>query len=144
MVFETTCLFWGARMGFGHPRTISDASVRNCAGDIRELRPTIMVGVPHVWETIMKGITQRVQKTGKLKSTIFWSAFNLKCFLQSAGLPGSGIIDSLIFQPVAQATGGRLRLCMSGAGPIAKPTQQFISMTLCVMINGYGMTETCA
>jgi long-chain acyl-CoA synthetase len=60
------------------------------------------------------------------------------------GLPGSGILDSVVFSKVKEATGGRLRFCMSGAAPIAKDTQEFISMAICPMINGYGMTETSA
>jgi long-chain acyl-CoA synthetase len=60
------------------------------------------------------------------------------------GLPGSGILDSLVFRRVKEATGGRLRFCMSGAAPIAKHTQEFISMAVSPMINGYGMTETSA
>jgi len=38
-----------------------DKSVTNCKGDIRELRPTIMVGVPAVWDLVKKGIEERVK-----------------------------------------------------------------------------------
>merc|ERR1712137_945462 len=95
-VFENAVLYWGGTMGYGTIRTLSDQSVRNCAGDIRELKPTVMVGVPQVWETIKKG------------------------------------------------TGGRLRICMNGGGPIAKETQRFISIAITPMISGYGLTATCA
>jgi long-chain acyl-CoA synthetase len=60
------------------------------------------------------------------------------------GLPGSSILDSVVFRKVREATGGRLRFCMTGAAPIAKDTQEFISMAICPMISGYGMTETSA
>lgn len=33
---------FGAAMGYGGIRTISDANVRNCKSDIGELRPTLM------------------------------------------------------------------------------------------------------
>jgi len=36
-----------------------------------------------------------------------------------------------------------MKLCMNGGGPISSETQRFISMTLCPMIGGYGLTETC-
>jgi hypothetical protein len=48
---ELCFMFVGARMGYGNVKTLTDASVRNCVGDIRELQPTVMVGVPAVWET---------------------------------------------------------------------------------------------
>lgn len=35
-------------IGYGRIKTLTDASVRECKGDIAELRPTIMCGVPAV------------------------------------------------------------------------------------------------
>jgi long-chain acyl-CoA synthetase len=49
-----------------------------------------------------------------------------------------------VFKKVKEATGGRLRICMNGGGPIAKETQRFISLAITPMINGYGLTETSA
>ncbi|XP_014559031.1 hypothetical protein COCVIDRAFT_13946 [Bipolaris victoriae FI3] len=143
-VFENAVLYWGGTMGYGTIRTLSDQSVRNCAGDIRELKPTVMVGVPQVWETIKKGIINKVEAGGALKSNMFWGAFAAKGFLLGSGLPGSGILDAIVFNKVKEATGGRLRICMNGGGPIAKETQRFISIAITPMISGYGLTETCA
>ncbi|KAH7379521.1 hypothetical protein BKA66DRAFT_420456 [Pyrenochaeta sp. MPI-SDFR-AT-0127] len=143
-VFENAVLYWGGTMGYGTIRTLSDASVRNCAGDIRELKPTVMVGVPQVWETIKKGIINKVEAGGAVKSNMFWGAYAAKSFLLGSGLPGSGLLDSIVFNKVKEATGGRLRICMNGGGPIAKETQRFISIAITPMISGYGLTETCA
>ncbi|EOA83939.1 long-chain fatty acid-CoA ligase [Exserohilum turcicum] len=143
-VFENAVLYWGGTLGYGTIRTLSDTSVRNCAGDIRELKPTVMVGVPQVWETIKKGIINKVEAGGALKSKMFWGAFAAKSFLLGTGLPGSGILDAIVFNKVKEATGGRLRICMNGGGPIAKETQRFISIAITPMISGYGLTETCA
>src|SRR5438034_4582056 len=52
---EHVCMFWGVAMGYGTTRTLTDASVRNCLGDIRELKASLMTGVPAVWESIRKG-----------------------------------------------------------------------------------------
>ncbi|USP73485.1 Long-chain-fatty-acid--CoA ligase 1 [Curvularia clavata] len=143
-VFENAVLYWGGTMGYGTIRTLSDQSVRNCAGDIRELKPTVMVGVPQVWETIKKGIINKVEAGGALKSNMFWGAYAAKGFLLGSGLPGSGLLDAIVFNKVKEATGGRLRICMNGGGPIAKETQRFISIAITPMISGYGLTETCA
>ena len=48
---ESYCIFMGVKIGYGSVRTLTDASVRNCKGDIGELKPTSMAGVPAVWET---------------------------------------------------------------------------------------------
>ncbi len=41
---ENMCVFQGISIGYGSPKTLTDASVRNCKGDIKELRPTLMAG----------------------------------------------------------------------------------------------------
>lgn len=144
LVFENACLFWGAILGYAHPRTLSNTTVRNCAGDLQELKPTLMVGVPAIWETIRKAILRKVSEGGIVTRAIFQTALGLKQFLANNSLPGAQILDAIVFNRVSAATGGRLRLCMNGAGPIAQATQEFISLTICPMIGGYGITETTA
>jgi long-chain acyl-CoA synthetase len=144
LVFENACLYWGGTMGYGNPKTLSDTSVRNCKGDIREFRPSILVGVPAVWESVKKGIIAKVNSGSPILRNLFWAAYWAKSNLLHYGLPGAGILDSIVFKKVKDATGGRLRLCMNGGGPVAKETQRFISIAITPMINGYGLTETTA
>ncbi|KAF1982650.1 acetyl-CoA synthetase-like protein [Aulographum hederae CBS 113979] len=143
-VFENAVLYWGGTMGYGNPKTLSDTSVRNCKGDIREFRPTILVGVPAVWETVKKGIFAKVNAGSAVVKNMFWGALAAKSFLMSTGLPGSGILDAIVFNKIRDATGGKLRICLNGGGPIAKETQRFISLAITPMISGYGLTETSA
>ncbi|EEP77300.1 conserved hypothetical protein [Uncinocarpus reesii 1704] len=143
-LFENICLFWGGTMGYGSPKTLSDASMRNCKGDIKELKPTILVGVPMVWESVKKGILANVNKSSAIIKGLFWGGLATKSFLMSTGLPGAGILDAVVFKKLKEATGGRLRIMLSGGGPISKETQRFLSMAICPMINGYGLTETSA
>ena len=143
-VFENACLYWGGTMGYGSPKTLSDTSVRNCKGDIREFKPTILVGVPAVWESVKKGIIAKVNQSGMVVKNLFWSALAAKSFLMSTGLPGTAILDSVVFKKIKDATGGQLRVCMNGGGPIARDTQRFISLAITPMISGYGLTETTA
>ena len=143
-VFENACLYWGSTMGYGNPKTLSDLSMRNCAGDIKEFKPTILVGVPAVWESVKKGVLGKVNAGSFLVRSLFWGAMSAKSFLMSTGLPGSGILDAVVFKKVKEATGGQLRVCLNGGGPIAKDTQHFISMAITPMLGGYGLTETTA
>ena len=142
-VFENAVLYWGGTLGYGAIRTLSDTSVRNCAGDIRELKPTVLVGVPQIWETVKKGILGKVAAGGAVKSNMFWAAFAAKNFLLGQGLPGTGVLDAIVFNKVKEATGGKLRICLNGGGPVSKETQRFISVAITPMISGYGLTETC-
>jgi long-chain acyl-CoA synthetase len=143
-VFENATMFWGGTMGYGNPRTLSDGSVRNCKGDIREFKPTVLVGVPAVFETVKKGILAQLGKTSFIAKNMFWGALSAKQFLLQNGLPGTGVLDAFVFKKVREATGGRLRLLMSGGGPIAKDTLKFVSYAIAPMISGYGLTETTA
>ncbi|KAF3767740.1 acetyl-CoA synthetase-like protein [Cryphonectria parasitica EP155] len=143
-VFENASLYWGSTMGYGNPKTLSDASVRHCNGDIREFKPSVLVGVPAVFETVKKGIIAKVEAGGPVVRNLFWGGMWAKSQLMGWGLPGSGILDAVVFKKVKEATGGRLKLCMNGGGPVAKDTQKFISMAIAPMIIGYGLTETTA
>jgi long-chain acyl-CoA synthetase len=144
LVFENAIIVWGAAMGYGSPRTLADRAMRNCKGDIQELRPTVLVAVPAVWETVKKGVMDQVSKLPGLKQKMFWGAMALKGTLLHLGLPGVSIIDNIVFKKIKDATGGRMRVCMNGGGPVARETHHFISMAICPMIMGYGLTETAA
>ncbi|PUU74620.1 hypothetical protein B9Z19DRAFT_1157567 [Tuber borchii] len=102
---------------------------------LSELKPTVLVGVPAVWENVKKGIMDQV---------LFWGALALKSFLLQICIPGTAVLDAVVFKKIKAATGGRLKISMSGGGPVAKETQHFISMALCPMVIGYGLTETSA
>ncbi|KAJ7661936.1 long-chain-fatty-acid-CoA-ligase [Mycena polygramma] len=139
-IVELCMLFVGMPIGFGRIKTLTDASVRNCEGDIKAFRPSIMVGVPAVWETIRKGIVGKVQKGGVLRSSVFRGAMEAK----KHGTPGlAKLADSVVLSSVRAATGGRLRIAMSGGAAISRETQEFLSVALVMLLQGYGLTESC-
>jgi long-chain acyl-CoA synthetase len=143
LVLENLVIFVGATLGYGSPRTLADTSMRNCHGDMRTFAPTVMVGVPTIWETVKKGIESRVASSGLATRTIFSAALSLKSFLVRNSLPGAALLDATVFSKVRAMTGGRLRFIVNGASGIATPTLHFMSMVVAPMLNGYGLTETC-
>ncbi|KAJ1556047.1 long-chain fatty acid-CoA ligase [Cladochytrium tenue] len=142
-VVENACLFFGVTIGYGTVRTLTDTSVKNCVGDIKELRPTLMAGVPAVWELIRKGILSQVQKASPLQRTIFTYAVRAKWALMLAGFP-TFLLDLLVFNRIKAQTGGRLRFALSGGAPLPRTSQKFLSACVCPLVSGYGLTETCA
>ncbi|KAF9556465.1 long-chain-fatty-acid-CoA-ligase [Agrocybe pediades] len=139
-IVEMAMLFSGVTLGYGRVRTLTDASVRNCKGDIAAFRPSIMVGVPDVWETIRKGIETKVDSGGVIKKGIFDSAMAAKRY----NVPlFSKLADSVVLSGVRAATGGRLRIALSGGAAISQETQEFLTTALVTVIQGYGMTESC-
>ncbi|KAH7112426.1 hypothetical protein EDB81DRAFT_923153 [Dactylonectria macrodidyma] len=144
MALENLVLFIGGTLGYGNPRTLADSSVKNCAGDMREFRPTVMVGVPQTWETVKKGVIAKLNTSSPVIKALFWSAFNFKTFMSKKKLPGAGLFDGIVFSKVRELTGGRLRFTMNGGSGISDGTRHFLSMVLAPMLAGYGLTETCA
>ena len=160
-IVELIMIFVGMTCGYGRIKTLTDASVRNCKGDISAFRPTIMVGVPAVWETIRKGIIAKVNAGSRIKKAIFNGAI----YAKKNNIPILGhLADSLILSGVRAATGGRLRIAMSGGAAISRDTQEFLTTALVTIIQGsvthftfvslswklkfvtfigYGMTESC-
>ncbi|KAJ7224544.1 long-chain-fatty-acid-CoA-ligase [Mycena pura] len=139
-IVELCMLFVGAPTGFGGVKTLTDTSVRNCDGDIKAFRPSIMVGVPAVWEMIRKGIVAKVAAGGSVRHSVFRGAVEAK----RRGTPGlAKLADSVVLSGVRAATGGRLRIALSGGAALSKETQEFLSVALVLLTQGYGMTESC-
>ena len=133
LVVELALSFYGTTTGYGRIKTLTDASVRNCFGDIREFKPTIMVAVPAVWEAIRKGIVGKVNKSGTLRKSMFNGALSIK----RANVPVlKGVVDSVVFSQVRAQTGGRLRLALSGGSALSAETQEFLSLALVSVIQG--------
>ncbi|KAJ3182113.1 long-chain fatty acid-CoA ligase [Irineochytrium annulatum] len=140
---EIMCLYLGISLGYGTVRTLTDSSCKNCLGDIRELRPTMMGGVPAVWEGIRKAAMNKLREASAVQRQVFQIAFDLKWALIQLGLP-TGILDTLVFNKIKALTGGRLKFALSGGAPMPKTTQKFMSVCIAPFIQGYGMTESVA
>lgn len=139
-IVEMCMLFVGMPSGFGRVKTLTDASVRKCKGDIGAFRPSIMVGVPAVWETIRKGILTKVNSSGTIKKGMFNGAMAAK----KNNVPVlAALADSVVLSGVRAATGGRLRIALSGGAAISRETQEFLTTALVTVVQGYGMTESC-
>lgn len=132
-IVELFFLFAGLVNGYARVKTLTDASVRRCAGDIRAFRPTIMIGVPAVWEMIKKGIVAQINKSGALRRSVFNGAYMVKKW----GIPVlSQLADTVVFSQIRAATGGKLRYGLSGGAPISHETQEFISIAIMPLLGG--------
>jgi long-chain acyl-CoA synthetase len=65
-------------MGYGSIRTLSQTNCRNCKGDIEEFRPSLLVGIPAVWEQVKKGIIAKVEAGSAVTKKVFWGAYAIK------------------------------------------------------------------
>ena len=132
-VVELILLSVGMTFGYGRVKTLTDASVRNCKGDLREFRPSIMVGVPAIWETIRKGVLAQVNQGGVIKKAIFNGSLRIK----RSNIPIlSQIVDIVVMSQIKAATGGRLRLALSGGAPLSSETHEFLNLTIITILQG--------
>ena len=132
-VVELCFLFIGGCCGYGRVKTLTDQSVRNCQGDIKAFRPTIMAGVPAIWELIRKGILAQVINAGFIRKSMFNRAMAVK----KANVPVlKDVVDWIVFAKIRQATGGRLRLGVSGSAALSRETQEFLNLALVTVVQG--------
>ena len=137
-VMELTGFTCGMKTGYGRLETLMDASVRNCKGDIVAFRPTIFIGMAEVWETIRKGILAKVNASGTLKKALFNGAMAV----MKAGVPGlADVADAVVLSGVRAATGGRLRLAFTGGAELRRETQEFLSVALVTLLQGWCLSS---
>jgi long-chain acyl-CoA synthetase len=138
-IVENSLTYVGLTLGYGSVKTLTSNSTRNCEGDLPTFKPSVMVGVPAVWETIRKGINAKVNGGPAVARAFFKGGYAVKKnkipLLSSAA-------DAVVFSKVRAQTGGRLRLALSGGAAIAKETQEFLEIALVQILQGYGLTET--
>ncbi|GLJ22910.1 hypothetical protein SUGI_0432180 [Cryptomeria japonica] len=139
---EEYCIYKSASIGFWR------GDVKLLVEDIVELKPTIFCGVPRVFDRIYTGINEKISTGGLVKKMLFDFAYNFKLRNLQKGLKhdeAAPLFDKLVFSKVKQSLGGRVRMILSGAAPLAKHVEEFLRVTSCsVVIQGYGLTETCA
>ncbi|KAI7880640.1 acetyl-CoA synthetase-like protein [Lichtheimia hyalospora FSU 10163] len=139
-------------IGYGTVRTLMPESV--CGkdgqgkgkGDLETLQPTIMAGVPAIWERIRKGVMHELDKQHWSVRKAFDAAVEtkwqmLKFFGQENTITRT--MDATIFAPVRAKTGGRLVYCLSGGAPLSFDTHKFMTTAVCYLLQGYGLTECC-
>ncbi|KAH9996429.1 hypothetical protein BJV74DRAFT_877434 [Russula compacta] len=80
-------------------------------------RPMIIVGVPAVWELVRKGILAQMNNSSEIRKSMFNGAMSYK----NSNMPLlTSMVDSVVFAKIQQATGGHLRLAMSGGAALSR------------------------
>ncbi|CAO3615255.1 unnamed protein product [Mucor fragilis] len=128
-------LFRGSAIGYYHGDTVG------LMDDIYELKPTIFVSVPRLFNRIYDKVLAGVAAKGGISSYLFNMAYSAK----KANLNNSvrhWIYDRLVFAPVREKLGGRIRFILSGSAPIAPEVLEFLKICFSATVHeGYGQTE---
>ncbi|ONM39682.1 long chain acyl-CoA synthetase 4 isoform X1 [Zea mays] len=141
-VVEELFIFHGASIGFWQ------GDVKLLVEDIGVLKPTIMCAVPRVLDRIFSGLQAKISSGGFLKSTVFNLAYRFKQFRMMSGAKhneAASICDKVVFSKVKEGLGGNVRVILSGAAPLATHVEEYLRVVTCAhVVQGYGLTETCA
>ena len=127
-------------------------SLDTVARDMARVRPTIMTGVPRVFEKLRA----RILEAGARAPFVRWLFFRwaLGVGLQRARAEMAGhrpallvrlqetVGDRLILTKIRERMGGRLRFVVSGGAPLSESVGEFLFAVGIPVLEGYGLTET--
>jgi long-chain acyl-CoA synthetase len=116
------------------------------ASNIEEVRPTMMVVVPRLFEVLRARIMKQVEKQGKAANYLMDRALNIGT-RKAAGkkriidAPMSAILERTLRPKIRARFGGRLKAMVSGGAPLNPDVGVFFDAMGLTMLQGYGQTE---
>jgi long-chain acyl-CoA synthetase len=122
------------------------------ARDMQIARPTVMLAVPRLFESIRDRILENVTKQPPLRRRIFHWAFRNASKAAQAVRGERGwtpwlrfkhrLADRLVLHKIRDFTGGRLRFFISGGAALGRHNAEFFHAFGILILEGYGLTET--
>ncbi|TWG39628.1 long-chain acyl-CoA synthetase [Acidovorax delafieldii] len=137
-------VYIGSQVNFGE-------SIRTVQEDLREVAPTMFLGVPRIWEKLHAAIHIKLQETGGLRRALFHKAYNackpLADKPRSAWSVGDKLTYAasywLVFRALQNFIGLRnAHVALTGAAPIPPDVVRFFRVLGVPLIEVYGLTES--
>ncbi len=127
-------------------------NINTVLDNIAEIKPTVMVSVPRLFEKIHSRIYESVHQGSAFKRNLFHRAVKIgheyvqKHYInhQPVGLLGLRyrFYNKLVFSKIRQHFGGNIRYFISGGAPLDKAINEFMWIIGMPVFEGYGLTET--
>jgi long-chain acyl-CoA synthetase len=116
------------------------------ASNIEEVRPTIMVVVPRLFEVLRQRILKSVEKQGRLTNYLMRRALSIgaKDYAGSVPLwdkPMDLFLERTLRPKIAARFGGRMKAMVSGGAPLNPDVGIFFHSLGLTLLQGYGQTE---
>ncbi|MSN27263.1 MAG: AMP-binding protein [Geobacter sp.] len=138
-------IFNGALLAFAD-------SIEKVPENMIEVRPTLMVSVPRLFEKIYHRIYENAHQMPVIKRNLFhWAVDIGKKFVEAKYLHKQvpallgfkySIADRLVFSKVRAKFGGNMKLFCCGGAPLDKTINEFFWVIGIPIFEGYGLTET--
>ncbi len=143
----------GHFLAFSRGATIYYAeSVEKVADNLREVKPTVLLGVPRFYEKVYNRVLENISSAPSIRQKIFWWALAqgkaVVALSQEGKKPGwwlgkkHGLASKLVFSKLKDRVGGRIRFFVSGAAPLSAAIAEFFASLDMIVLEGYGITET--
>ena len=127
-------------------------SIEKTPENLKEVRPTIFVGVPRIFEKVYGKARLQAAQDSQFKEKIFdWAIETGKEFALkkekrqdvsfSLGVKHS-LADKLVFAKFREFFGGRLRFCITGGAALSDDIWLIFTGAGISIMQGYGLTET--
>ena len=128
------------------------SSVDTVAAELLEVRPTVVLSVPRLFEKIYAKVLEGALSGSFIKRSIFhWARRTGEEYVDltmahktiPGGLTfGKRLAHALVFSKLHARTGGRLRFFVSGGAPLLPEIAKFFHAAGLPILEGYGLTET--
>ncbi len=136
-----------------HGVTVTFAeSLDTIARDLGTVKPTVMTGVPRVYEKFHARVHEAVAGAPAVRRRLFHWAVGVGLRQARARLAGRsvglsarlqlGLAERLVLSKIRGRLGGRLRFVVSGSAPLSTPIAEFFFAIGIPVVEGYGLTET--
>src|SRR5579863_593200 len=115
---------------------------------MKQVRPTVVVGVPRVYEKIRQAVEQKAAASPIKRHILPWAVgvgAAQRDTVYDQRKPGAlswKLANKLVFAKVAEAFGGRVGTFISGGAPLGLDTAQWFASVGIAVYEGYGLTET--
>jgi long-chain acyl-CoA synthetase len=140
-------LMWATGTSIAYAESIDTVPV-----NMQEVKPTIVLSVPRLYEKMYARVLEAALTGGFLKKKIFFWARGIADRWANQRLAGEtpagmlgtqyGLAQKLVFSKLKTRTGGRLRYFVSGGAPLAPEINKFFFAAGLEILEGYGLTET--
>ena len=116
------------------------------AANIEEVRPTIMVVVPRLFEVLRTRISKAIGKQGGMSQRLLGMALDIGAKryegrLKLSDRPKALLVDTLFKPRIAKRFGGRIKAMVSGGAPLTPEVGVFFQSLGVTFLQGYGQTE---
>jgi long-chain acyl-CoA synthetase len=115
---------------------------------MRQIRPTVFVGVPRVFEKIRQEVERRTSLSPIKKRLLAWAlrvGAGHRDTVYDGRQPASPLwmlAGKLVYSKVREAFGGRVRIFVVGGAPLGIDTAEWFAAVGIALWEGYGLTET--